>query len=297
MQVITPVNVAERNLTSCREQLKKELHSSTPWALPDGHFIRANIFSHFSLTSPDMYASFSRDQVPLLMEAVMDVNEAIVKRRSIRRYKPDPVPQKVLQEIIETGKWAANAMNTQPWEFAVLGGEKMKQFKAGLLDRIKANAPDESEIQGMPAGGIPEPYNSRAAEYRTTSDKYHFPDGTEDVDQKRKEHMARAGQAHDAPNIILIYTDRKLANWGSGMISFGALTQAICLAALKHNLGTCILGRAVAWPNMIRELLDIPQSKVFICGIAIGYPDSEARINNFPRTRMQQSEFVHWYGF
>ncbi len=227
----------------------------------------------------------------------MDINEAIRTRRSIRRYRPAPVSRKVLEEIIETAKWAASGMNTQPWEFAVLGGEKMKQFKAGLLDKIKANAPDESDIPGMPPGGIPEPYNSRAAEYRTTSDKYHFPEGTEDVDQKRKEHMARAGQAHDAPNIIIVYTDRRLVTWGSAMIGFGAIAQSICLAALKHNLGTCILGRAVAWPNMIREMLDIPQSKAVVCAIAIGYPDTEARINNFPRTRLDQSEFVHWYGF
>jgi len=231
------------------------------------------------------------------MEAAMDINEAILKRRSIRRYKPDPVPQKVLEEIIDTAKWAASGMNTQPWEFAVLGGEKMKQYKAGLLEKMKANAPDESDLPGMPAGGIPEPYNSRAAEYRATSDKYHFPDGTEDVEQKRKEHMTRAGQAHDAPDIILIYTDRKLVSWASAMIGFGAIAQCICLAALKYDLGTCILGRAVAWPNMIRELLGIPQSKAIVCGIAIGYPDKEARINNFPRTRMDQKEFVTWYGF
>ncbi|OGO16415.1 MAG: hypothetical protein A2Z02_02905 [Chloroflexi bacterium RBG_16_48_7] len=227
----------------------------------------------------------------------MDIDEAIWTRRSIRRYKPDPVPQKVLEEIIETAKWAGSGMNTQPWEFAVLGGDKMKQFKTGLLEKIKANAPDESEIPGMPAGGIPEPYNSRAAEYRTTSDKYHFPEGTENVDQKRKDHMTRAGQSHDAPNVIIIYTDRKLMNWGSAMISFGIIAQTICLAALKHNLGTCILGRAVAWPNMIRELCGIPQSKVMVCAIAIGYPEKEARINNFPRTRLEQKEFVTWHGF
>jgi nitroreductase len=227
----------------------------------------------------------------------LDINEAILTRRSIRRYKADPVPEQVLKEIIEIAKWAGSGMNTQPWELAVLGGEKMEQYKAGLLEKIKANAPAEPDIPSMPQEGIPEPYNSRAAEYRTSSDKYHFPDGTEDIDRKRHEHMTKAGQAHDAPNIIILYTDRKMVSGGSTLISFGTIAQTICLAALKHNLGTCILGRAVAWPKMIRELCNIPDSKAMVCGIAIGYPDFEARINNFPRSRMQQKEFVTWHGF
>jgi len=41
-------------------------------------------------------------------------------RRSVRRYKPDPVPDAILQQILEAGRWAPSASNRQPWEFIII---------------------------------------------------------------------------------------------------------------------------------------------------------------------------------
>jgi len=225
----------------------------------------------------------------------MEINEAIRNRRSIRRYKPDPVPRKVFNEIIETCQWAGSAMNTQPCELAIIGGELMKKLKAQLLEKVQNNAPEELEFPGMPQGGLPDIYTQRINEYRTTSDKYHFPEGTENVEEKRKAHMAIAAQAHNAPNMVVVYTDKKLINWNWGLVSAGLMAQSFCLAALDHGLGTCILGRAVAWPNLIRDLCGIPQTKAIWFAIAVGYPDPEARINGFPRSRAPKEEWVHYF--
>jgi nitroreductase len=227
----------------------------------------------------------------------MDINEAILTRRSIRKYKADPVPRKVLEEIIETARWAVSPMNMQPWEFAVLGGEKMKQYKDNLLANTRNNIPDGLDIPPRAPGETPEPYNSRGAELRATRENYHFPEGTPDLEKKKQEYTASTARAFDAPNAIIIYTERSMAGAGFNLASFGAVAQCICLAALKYKLGTCIMGRAVAWPKMIRELCNLPESKAMVCAIAIGYPEADARINNFPRTRANQEEFVTWHGF
>jgi nitroreductase len=224
----------------------------------------------------------------------MDINEAIRNRRSIRRYKPDAVPEKIFQEIIDTCQWAGSAMNTQPCELVIIGGEKMKKFKSQLLEKVQSGAPEGLEFPGMPEGGLPEIYTQRINEYRTTSDKYHFPEGTEDVEAKRKTHMEIASQAHNAPNMVVIYTDKRLMNWHWGLVSAGLLAQSFCLAAVDHGLGTCILGRAVAWPDLIRETCDIPKTKAIWFAIAVGYPDLDARINNFLRTRAPREEWVRY---
>ncbi|MEH6546564.1 MAG: nitroreductase family protein [Sneathiella sp.] len=50
--------------------------------------------------------------------------DAIVQgRRSIRGYKPDPIPKKVLEEIIEIATRAPSSMNTQPWHLHVISME------------------------------------------------------------------------------------------------------------------------------------------------------------------------------
>ena len=48
-------------------------------------------------------------------------------RRSVRRYRPDPIPDEVLQQVLEAGRWAPSANNQQPWAFVVVQEEEMRK--------------------------------------------------------------------------------------------------------------------------------------------------------------------------
>lgn len=50
----------------------------------------------------------------------MDVFEAIRTRRSIRKYRPDPVPRELIERVLDAGRLAATGGNRQPWEFFVV---------------------------------------------------------------------------------------------------------------------------------------------------------------------------------
>ncbi|MCG2770105.1 MAG: nitroreductase family protein, partial [Anaerolineae bacterium] len=50
----------------------------------------------------------------------MDTIEAILSRRSIRRYRSDPIPEKDLTAILEAGRQAPSARNRQPWHFVAV---------------------------------------------------------------------------------------------------------------------------------------------------------------------------------
>lgn len=226
----------------------------------------------------------------------MDAIEAIITRRSIRGYKPDPVPRKVLEEILDACQWAGSPGNMQPWEFAVLGGDKMEEFRKLLNEKSTAGAP--SELEFLSPLGVPEPYNSRRAEYyRANFDRYVYPPGTENVEEKKRAHFAKGGRLFEAPNAVVVYTDKELLNIPWCIMSIGIMAQTFCLAAAAHGLGTCIMGRPVDWPNALREMLGIPPSKVMICGIIVGYPDTGDKANNVPRIRMPLEEWVNWHGF
>jgi nitroreductase len=231
----------------------------------------------------------------------MEIIEAIRNRRSIRSYKSDPVPRKVLEEILDTCRWTTSASNTQPWEFAILGGKKMEELKARLVEKIKMSW-DSSTLTfadinpdvPRPEAGWPEPYLHRVLELRGRIDSYQFPAGTEQLDERRAGYMLHGGRLYDAPNAIILYTESSMCPMA--LFDTGAIAQAICLAALNYGLGTCIMGMVVTWPDILRELLDIPDSALIVMGIAIGYPDNEARVNNFVRTREPLDTFTHWYG-
>lgn len=57
----------------------------------------------------------------------MDVSEAISKRRSIRTYKKQDLPQGTVEELLEAARWAPSAGNVQPWEFVVASAQRSKQ--------------------------------------------------------------------------------------------------------------------------------------------------------------------------
>ena len=222
----------------------------------------------------------------------MKINEAISTRRSIRMFKSDPIPKKVLEDIIETSQWAGSAMNTQPWEFAIVGGDKMEELRDKIGD---ADGPMELEFSnGSP---LPNDFSKRSAEYMESSKRYQFPPGAENVEEKMKDLMKIRSRFSKAPNVIIVYSDKQLINWPWGFFSMGIISQNVCLAALEHGLGTCILGMPAARPNIIRDVCGISSEKVIICVIAIGYPDFDAKINNIPRTRIPLKEWVHWHGF
>jgi len=58
----------------------------------------------------------------------MDILDAIIKRKSIRGYKPDPVPKAIIRKILEIACRAPSTMNSQPWEFVVLAGKALREI-------------------------------------------------------------------------------------------------------------------------------------------------------------------------
>jgi len=57
----------------------------------------------------------------------MEILEALKTRRSIRRYHKDPIPQAMLVKILEAGRWAPSASNSQPWDFIVITEPELKR--------------------------------------------------------------------------------------------------------------------------------------------------------------------------
>src|SRR6476661_4703168 len=61
----------------------------------------------------------------------MQFDDVVLGRRSIRGYKPDPVPKALIAEIIGLAMRAPSSMNTQPWNFCVISGEPLDRIRAG----------------------------------------------------------------------------------------------------------------------------------------------------------------------
>jgi nitroreductase len=226
----------------------------------------------------------------------MDVIEAIRSRRSVRMFKPDPVPKKVLHELLDVSRWAPSGGNVQPWYFEVLAGKALAKVVARLMENAtRWDGHDYMNTRpDLPRTG---PYSKLLAPRRELlkkiQDPIYYPPGTKDLEAAKLEHRKHMLRFFDAPCVIVICADDRGPN---SIVSIGAVAQTICLAAVTYGLGTCIMGIPVLWPEIFRELLDIPKDRAIVTCVALGYADPAAPINTFPRPREPLENLVEWHG-
>ena len=75
----------------------------------------------------------------------MDLMEAIKGRRSIRKYKPDPIPEEALQKIMEAVQWSPSWANTQCWEVIIVRDPNMKSALANTLTKTNPSLSSMTE--------------------------------------------------------------------------------------------------------------------------------------------------------
>ena len=226
----------------------------------------------------------------------MDTVSAIKERKSTRAFKPDPVPQKVLREIMELALWAPSWANTQPWEFAIASGAKLEEIKKTYIAKID----DEPKLDIARPWGFPEPYISRTGKLMATEQKIK---GIKREDREGRGWWRLQGlKNYGAPCVIYILIDRdfyfqKEAINAWLVFDCGLAAQNIMLLATDYGLGTVAQAQAGQYPDVLRKALDIPDSKLFVLGIAIGYPDDKDPINQFRSEREPLDVMTKWYGF
>jgi len=220
----------------------------------------------------------------------MDLIDAINSRYSVRAFKTDPVPREVLEELLTVSLRSPSWANTQTWEFAVVGGEAMKDLRETLAARAFGQDDRSADI----------PYPEWTGKYkeRRSRNGHQLYDlmgiKREDVEQQLNWFVSMY-RFFDAPNAIYIYAEKGVSNWV--IFNCGLVAQTISLAALNYGLGTIMLAAGVSYPNTVRQKLNIPDTKQIIIALAVGYPDSSAKVNTFRTERVPLSEVCTWHGF
>jgi nitroreductase len=217
----------------------------------------------------------------------------VMKRKSIRGYKPAPVPKEVLEQILEVASHAPSAMNTQPWEFTVLTGDVLENVRRSNAELLKSGALPNPEhiVVSWPRESI---YRQR--QVNLAKQLFQLMDIPREDNEKRAKWLERGFRYFDAPTVIILSTDRCLSESGP-LLDIGAVIQTICLTALHFGLGTCIEDQGTMYPEVLRKYAHIPESKRIIMAIAIGYPDWDFPANKLVTGREPIKNVTTWLGF
>jgi len=228
----------------------------------------------------------------------VEVIDAIKERKSIRVFKSDPIPLELIKKIMEQALRAPSWANTQPWEFAVATGKKLKAIQEGFVERGSEGMPNSQSEVARPYE-FPELYMARirtlqAGERRGRTSEM----SKEEMEARFIDNFRHYG----APACIyllvgkdFLYQEKGVNVWA--MYDSGSAVQNIMLLATNYGLGTIAQAMAVVYPDIIRKELDIAEDRVIALGISIGYPDWDNPVNKRRTTREPLDKIARFYGF
>ena len=216
----------------------------------------------------------------------MDVFTAMQQRRSVRAYLDKPVARAEIEEIFKYAGRAPSAINLQPWEYVVVYGQEKDRLVRRLL---KAHA--ERQIPCGPGTSTrpPEIFTRRSRQ----------------ASESMEPRVALTGQPlnrfveegscsfYGAPIAIIVTIDRLFPK--IRYLDLGLSISYLLLAAEAKGLGTCPIGLITAYATDIADVLNIPENKEVVLGIALGYADESSPVNNLETGRADQSEILCWY--
>jgi nitroreductase len=221
----------------------------------------------------------------------MNVSEALRARKSTRAFLNKPVDMECIVRILDAARHAPSGGNAQPWQVAVVSGEK----KAALARAMEAAFRESGEAGGTDYNYYPlewhEPYKSRRIACGVQLyDALHI--GRKDRERRMEQWVANY-RAFDAPVVLFFFIDPSLEK--GSYLDFGMFLQSLMLAAVEEGLATCPQAALGHFSPLVKEALGYDTKTILVCGMALGYEDTDAPINSYRTPRAEVETFTRFF--
>jgi nitroreductase len=222
----------------------------------------------------------------------MTLDEALKVRKSVRAFRPDPVPLDLLKEILELARCSPSGTNIQPWKVHVVAGETRRRLEKEVLAH-RETRPADASAEFPRTSKRKEPYTTRM---RTLGKAMYgllgIPKGDEAANWRQ---WGRNYQFFDAPVGLIFTIDKDLD--AMSFIDIGIFMQSIMLAAKSRGLDTCSQGAWNSFWSVTRRVLNVPDDEYIVCGMSLGYADETAPVNTLVAEREPLDSFATFHGF
>lgn len=203
----------------------------------------------------------------------MHVLEAIEKRRSVRRFRPDSISDEILLQVVDAARKAPSSHNLQPWEFILVTDPALRQ-------PLSEAANNQAHVAQAPAtfvilGSMPQ-QDALAARLEAN-----IPADVSEEVRERRMRVVRRHREDPATRERHVLTNTFIG------------TSFLVMAAESLGLSTIWMGGFDA--EKVRALLQIPPQYHVVSLISVGYADPALELK--PRARRSVAEITHWNRF
>ncbi len=219
----------------------------------------------------------------------MDTIQCIKGRMSIRKFKKEPIPKELIEKIVDTARYSPSYKNSQPWNVAVVSGEKKEALSAMLVRLL------EDGVEPCP--DIPAPKSWPEPEEKRIADLFRKRKEATGIDLTAPDMIKKAKKAnfnfYGAPYALYLYQHSSLSQWS--IFDMGLFAQSLMLAAHAEGLGTVPQAFVTDYAKDIKKFLNIPQDMRLVLGISLGWPDMDSPANAMRTDRAPLNEIMKWF--
>ncbi len=216
----------------------------------------------------------------------VSVSDAVRTRMSVRAFLPKPVSRQVLLDILDLARRAPSGGNVQPWRVHVLAGAPLEALRALVAARVAAGARESVQYDVYPPH-LWEPH--RSYRFQLGEELYRLLGIAREDKAGRLKQFDENYRAFGAPVVLFFSLDRRFGppQWSD----MGMLMQTIMLLAVERGLATCAQESWSNFPDTVGGFLELDPGEILFSGMALGYADETAPINQLRSSRADLASF------
>jgi len=222
------------------------------------------------------------------------IEEAILSRRSLRAFRPDPVPRETVERILALASRAPSGTNIQPWNVHVVAGAVRDRLAKAMHAEFMQHGEEgwKREYEYYPTKWR-DPYLARRR--KLGWDLYGLLGIGKGEREKTQRQHARNYLFFDAPvgMVVTLERDLPVGAW----LDTGMFLQNLMLAARAFGLDTCPQAAIASAHTVLRRELQIPEAEMVVCGMSLGYARDGAIENTLVTEREPVAKFARFLGY
>jgi nitroreductase len=223
----------------------------------------------------------------------VNVEDAVVARRSVRGFRGDPVDRAVLERVLTLACRAPSGGNLQPWRVYALTGEPLATLKQRMAERLQSpDGQDERRYEIYPPK-LMSPYRERR--FDSGEQLYAALRIPRHDKAARRQWFERNFELFGAPVGLFCYIHQRMgrAQWAD----LGMYLQSVMLLLQEQGLDSCPQEAWSVYHQTVAEVIKPPEDYLLFCGMAIGVKDEAEPANSIRIERAPHEEVVDLRGW
>lgn len=218
-----------------------------------------------------------------------EVEETLLRRRSIRKFKGRQVPEHMIRRVIEVARFAPSQGNCQPWSFVVIRDKEMIAAMEAYCKAVCQGMTAKLDYTNYPKGSWKRLRTQLVTRFFNRRD----PNALHPVPMTAVKAIANGRFAvfHKAPTVILILMDKR--GVGVPAVDVGVVGAHVTIAAQSLGLGTCWIGfsKILNSNKALCEKFGAVEPFEIAEAISVGYPIGNPMQNHIAR----QTHEIAWF--